>query len=180
MKKETFIEKIKKLPKWVKITSIILILAIIGLCIPTNNNENLSDDQDNTTTDLVTEQQEYTYMTELSWTNSGNNNSDETIEWLKVAIGTDDYDGDILEPGTYTVKQTNGEYSGEEYQRIYNLYVTNINTDNPEEVPFESLVATVGGVNGSEDEIILNSGQYLYIQKIDGGEIGHLQLNLKD
>ena len=117
-------------------------------------------------------------MTSLEWTNSGKDNSDEQIEWLKVAIENDNYDGDVLKSGTYTVEQTGGEYDGTP-QRIYNLYVTDLNTENPDEVQNNGIPITIGGVNGSNSEIVVQKGQYLYIQKVSNGETRHLKLTLK-
>jgi len=97
---------------------------------------------------------------------------------LNVAIENDNYVGDVLKSGTYTVEQTDGEYDGTP-QRTYNLYVTDLNTENPDEVQNNSIPITVGGVNGSNSEITVQKGQYLYVQKVSGGEIGHLKLTLK-
>lgn len=166
---------------------IIVIVVIVLIAIFSDSNESSSSQINNSNNNTTQEsdsnsnegiEEENKYMTSLEWTNSGNENSDEEQEWLKVAVENDSYDGDILQSGTYIVRQTDGEYNGTP-QRTYNLYVTELNTDNPEEVQNNSLPITVGGVNGSENEIIVKKGQYLYIQKVSGGEIGHLKLELK-
>lgn len=118
------------------------------------------------------------YMTLLEWTNSGNKNSDQKEEWLKVAVENDNYDGDVLQTGTYLIQQTAGN-NNEKSQRIYNFYVTDLDTENPSEVKNDTLPITVGGLNGNENEISLKKGQYLYIQKVSNGDIGHLMLKLK-
>lgn len=167
-------EKKKKTPIWLIVVIVILIILIIGsFGNSENTNKDTSNNKENTE-----EKQNDNYMTFLEWTNSGKANSDEQIEWLKVAIENDNYDGDVLKSGTYTVEQTDGEYDGTP-QRTYNLYVTDLNTENPDEVQNNSIPITVGGVNGSNSEITVQKGQYLYVQKVSGGEIGHLKLKLK-
>lgn len=167
-------EKKKKTPIWLIVVIAILIILIIGsFGNSENTNKDTSNNKENTE-----EKQNDNYMTSLEWTNSGKANSDEQIEWLKVAIENDNYVGDVLKSGTYTVEQTDGEYDGTP-QRTYNLYVTDLNTENPDEVQNNSIPITVGGVNGSNSEITVQKGQYLYVQKISGGEIGHLKLTLK-
>lgn len=169
MKKEK-----KKTPIWLIVVIAILIILIIGsFGNSENTNKDTSNNKENTE-----EKQNDNYMTSLEWTNSGKANSDEQIEWLKVAIENDNYVGDVLKSGTYTVEQTDGEYDGTP-QRTYNLYVTDLNTENPDEVQNNSIPITVGGVNGSNSEITVQKGQYLYVQKVSGGEIGHLKLTLK-
>lgn len=169
MKKEK-----KKTPIWLIVVIAILIILIIGsFGNSENTNKDTSNNKENTE-----EKQNDNYMTSLEWTNSGKDNSDEQIEWLKVAIENDNYVGDVLKSGTYTVEQTDGEYDGTP-QRTYNLYVTDLNTENPDEVQNNSIPITVGGVNGSNSEITVQKGQYLYVQKVSGGEIGHLKLTLK-
>ena len=167
-------EKKKKTPIWLIVVIVILIILIIGsFGNSENTNKDTSNNKENTE-----EKQNDNYMTFLEWTNSGKANSDEQIEWLKVAIENDNYVGDVLKSGTYTVEQTDGEYDGTP-QRTYNLYVTDLNTENPDEVQNNSIPITVGGVNGSNSEITVQKGQYLYVQKVSGGEIGHLKLKLK-
>lgn len=169
MKKEK-----KKTPIWLIVVIVALIVLIIGsFGNSENTNKNTSNNKETTE-----EKQENNYMTSLEWTNSGKDNSDEQIEWLKVAIENDNYDGDVLKSGTYTVEQTGGEYDGTP-QRIYNLYVTDLNTENPDEVQNNGIPITIGGVNGSNSEIVVQKGQYLYIQKVSNGETGHLKLTLK-
>ena len=153
-------EKKKKTPIWLIVVIAILIILIIGsFGNSENTNKDTSNNKENTE-----EKQNDNYMTSLEWTNSGKANSDEQIEWLKVAIENDNYDGDVLKSGTYTVEQTDGEYDGTP-QRTYNLYVTDLNTENPDEVQNNSIPITVGGVNGSNSEITVQKGQYLYVQK---------------
>ena len=167
-------EKKKKTPIWLIVVIVILIILIIGsFGNSENTNKDTSNNKENTE-----EKQNDNYMTSLEWTNSGKANSDEQIEWLKVAIENDNYVGDVLKSGTYTVEQTYGEYDGTP-QRTYNLYVTDLNTENPDEVQNNSIPITVGGVNGSNSEITVQKGQYLYVQKVSGGEIGRLKLTLK-
>ena len=167
-------EKKKKTPIWLIVVIAILIILIIGsFGNSENTNKDTSNNKENTE-----EKQNDNYMTSLEWTNSGEANSDEQIEWLKVAIENDNYVGDVLKSGTYTVEQTDGEYDGTP-QRTYNLYVTDLNTENPDEVQNNSIPITVGGVNGSNSEITVQKGQYLYVQKVSGGEIGRLKLTLK-
>lgn len=167
----------KKIPTWVIVITVIFAIGFIGILINPDEtaNNTLKENEQETLSD---EEKNSKYLTKLEWTNSGNDNSDEVTEWLKIAIELDDYNGDILQSGTYTIEQTDGEYDGTP-QRIYNLYATELDTDNPKEVQDNSLPITVGGINGAKNEIILQKDQYLYIQKISGGKIGHLKLKLK-
>lgn len=169
-------EKKKKIPKWAIVIAVILVIGVVGALIePEETSNDFSPTEQENISDNT---QEGNYMTFLEWTNSGNDNSDEVAEWLKISIENDNYDGDILQAGTYIVEQTDGEYDGTP-QRIYNLYVTDLDTENPDDVQNNSLPITVGGVNGYNTEITLEKGQYLYIQKISGGETGHLKLEIK-
>ena len=153
------------------------VFGIIGICLfallitgcgGTSNNtaNNTANDTDNNKEN------------QIEWTNSGYDYSDEQEEWLKVAVQVDTYDGDQLGPGIYEVKQTNGDKDIEN-QRVYNLYVTSLDTENPDEVQNDTFPVTVGGINGSSTEIELEQGQYLYIQKISGGSIGHITITIK-
>lgn len=146
---------------------LLIMIVLISLFAFTGcgNNEISNNNQEN-------------YLTSVEWTNSGYEYSDKQEEWLKVAVEIDSYDGDILTAGTYTVTQTDGEYDGTT-QRVYNLYITSLDTENPDEVQNNTFPVTVGGVNGSKTEIELKKGQYLYIQKISGGSIGHIIITKK-
>ena len=161
--------------KTIKIVIIIVAVVIVSLLIspflPETENINYSQDNQNTKSDKKSN-----YLTKIEWTNQGNDYSDETDEWLKVAVEVDNYDGDIIESGTYNVEQTDGKYTGKP-QRIYNVYVSSLNTDNPEDIKNNEFPVTVGGANGKKQTITVEKGQYLYIQKISGGEIGHLLIS---
>lgn len=168
----------KKIPTWVIVITVIFAIGFIGILINPDEtaNNTLKENEQETLSD---EEKNSKYLTKLEWTNSGNDNSDEVTEWLKIAIEQDNYDGDILKAGTYAVEQTDGEFDGTS-QRVYNLYVTDIDTENPDEVTNNNLpITSIGNYNLSKDEIILEKGQYLYIQKVSGGKIGHIKLELK-
>ncbi len=156
-----------------KLLSIGLVL-IVAFCITGCTETASQEAQENNDTNSI----KTNYLTSLEWTNSGYEYSDNQEEWLKVAIEIDSYDGDILTAGTYTVTQTNGEYDGTT-QRVYNLYITSLDTENPDDVQNDTFPYSIGNYNGSSTEITLEKGQYLYIQKISGGEIGHLFMELK-
>ena len=158
--------------KVIGIISIFLIAILITGCGGTINNTS-TDTTNNTSTDTINNKEGY-----IEWTNSGYDYSDSQEEWLKVAVQIDSYDGDQLKPGTYVVKQTNSDKDIEN-QRVYNLYITNLDTENPDEVQNDTFPVTVGGINGSSVEIKLEKGQYLYIQKISGGSIGHINITKK-
>lgn len=161
--------------KIIKIVIIIVAVVIVSLLIspflPKTENTNYNQKNQNTTDD-----KESNYLTKIEWTNRGNDYSDETDEWLKVAVEVDNYDGDIIESGTYNVEQTDGEYDGKP-QRIYNVYVSSLNIDEPEVIKNNDFPVTVGGVNGEKQTITVEKGEYIYIQKISGGEIGHLLIS---
>lgn len=161
--------------KIIKIVFIIVAVVIVSLLIspflPKTENTNYNQKNQNTTDD-----KESNYLTKIEWTNRGNDYSDETDEWLKVAVEVDNYDGDIIESGTYNVEQTDGEYDGKP-QRIYNVYVSSLNIDEPEDIKNNEFPVTVGGVNGEKQTITVEKGEYIYIQKISGGEIGHLLIS---
>lgn len=152
----------KKMPKWAVVVIVIIIICIIGAFTTPTETDNNSNDAENNK-----------YMTKIEWTNRGNDNSDEITEWLKVAVEDDKYDGDILKAGNYNVSQSLGEYEGET-QRVYNLYISEINTDNPDNVPIDAIECSIGNYNGANCEINLEKGQYLYIQKVAGNGSGHL------
>lgn len=158
-------------PKWLYwVIGISVLLIIISPFIPQESQENKSNtEQPNNTPSY---ENNSGYKTSIEWTNNG---QDEVESWLKVAVENDNYDGDILESGTYTVTQTNGEYKGTA-QRVYNIYISTSDTEEPEVVKNESLPYTVGGVNGSQIEINVEKGQYLYIQKVFGSGDGHLKI----
>ena len=145
--------------KTIKIVIIIVAVVIVSLLIspflPETENTNYSQDNQNTKSD-----KESNYLTKIEWTNQGNDYSDETDEWLKVAVEVDNYDGDIIESGTYNVEQTDGKYTGKP-QRIYNVYVSSLNTDNPEDIKNNEFPVTVGGANGKKQTITVEKGQYL-------------------
>ena len=46
-----------------------------------------------------------------------------------------------------------------------------------EDIKNNEFPVTVGGANGKKQTITVEKGQYLYIQKISGGEIGHLLIS---
>lgn len=117
-------------------------------------------------------------LTSLEWQNNGEENSDSKEEWLKIAVDDTSYKGYILKAGTYSVTQTDGKYSGTA-QRIYNLYVTDLDTDNYKEVETNTYPTPIGGINDYQGEITISKGQYLYVKKSTGGQVGKLKLELK-
>lgn len=149
------------------------LISIMVFCISGCTETSLQEAQENNGTNSI----ETNYLTSLEWTNSGYEYSDAQEEWLKVAIEIDSYDGDILAAGTYTVTQTAGEYDGTA-QRVYNLYITSLDTENHNDIQNDTFPYSIGNHNGSDTEITLEKGQYLYIQKVSGGEIGHLFMEL--
>lgn len=117
-------------------------------------------------------------VTSLEWQNNEEKDSDRQEEWLKIAVDDTSYDGYILKSGTYLATQTDGPFSGE-VQRVYNLYVTDLDTDDYEEVEMDSYPTSIGGINEYQTEITLSKGQYLYVKKSTGGKVGELKLELK-
>lgn len=116
----------------------------------------------------------------FEWTNQG---TDDYMTTYLVLIGNNDYyDGEEyekIEAGTYLFKQTNNRgNSGIEGERIYNMYVLDyyIDLEHFEEVKGLYYIGSVGGYNGQEMEIELKDGQFLYVQNVAGGSIGHLKV----
>ncbi len=116
----------------------------------------------------------------LKWTNNG---SDSENLQLKVAIegNIEIYDEYNLQAGTYNVKQTNINANDSE-ERIYNIYIV----DN-EDYTFDIVtmttfpVATVGGVQSSnETEITLEEGQFMFISLVIGGKAGSIELQKQE
>lgn len=116
----------------------------------------------------------------FEWTNQG---TDDYMTTYLVLIGNNDYhDGEEyekIEAGTYLFKQTNNrENAGIDGERVYNIYILDyyMDLEHFEEVKGLYNVGSVGGYNGQQMEIELKDGQFLYIQNVEGGSIGHLKV----
>ena len=117
------------------------------------------------------------FLTEIEWTNNG---SDEGVNWIKIAVENEEYDGDVIKAGTYSIKHTNNrDVYGAETERVYNVFVSTESIDDPNNIDINWIETSIGGVNSVEDEITVKKGDYIYIQKVTGGSNGHIKLILK-
>lgn len=131
-----------------------------------------------TTENTEPTQGESPFLTEIIWTNNG---SDEGENWLKIAVENENYDGDVIKAGTYTVKHTNNrDVFGIQDERVYNIFVSSESIEDPADIDIYWLETTIGGYNLTEDEITVKKGDYVYIQKVTGGSRGHIQMNLNE
>lgn len=150
-----------------KVVSLILIMLLIVFTFSLIGCTNDKDNRENE-------------IEGFEWTNQG---TDDYMTTYLVLIGNNDYyDGEEyeeIEAGTYLFKQTNNrENAGIDGERVYNIYILDyyIDLEHFEEVKGLYNVGSVGGYNGQEMEIELKDGQFLYIQNVAGGSIGHLKV----
>ena len=150
-----------------KIISLVLIILLI---VPIFLLTGCKDNKDNAENEIEG----------FEWTNQG---TDDYMTTYLVLIGNNDYhDGEEyekIEAGTYLFKQTNNrENAGIDEERVYNIYILDyyMELEHFEEVKGLYNVGSVGGYNGQQMEIELKDGQFLYIQNVAGGSIGHLKV----
>lgn len=112
-------------------------------------------------------------MSEVEWTNWGDDNSNQQY---KIAVEIEGYQGDIIQAGNYKITQTNTVY--DEYtERIYNIYVSNQNYDNFDDVQLTDYIGSVGGLQyENELNVSLEKGQFVYVSLIQGGQNGHFKM----
>lgn len=116
------------------------------------------------------------YSTKLDWIDEG---TDAYIQSIKIAVESDNYSGKNLKEGTYIVRQTNSG-SNETVEKVYNVFVSDKEYNNIDNVPIEDLQGTVGGYgNKDEIEITVKKGQYVYLQTNNNGYSGYLEMKLK-
>ena len=112
-------------------------------------------------------------MSEVEWTNWGDDNSNQQY---KIAVEVEEYQGDIIQAGNYKIIQTNTAY--DEYtERIYNIYISNQNYENFEDVQLTDYIGSIGGPQyENELSISLEKGQYVYVSLVQGGQNGHFKM----
>lgn len=112
-------------------------------------------------------------MSEVEWTNWGDDNSNQQY---KIAVEVEEYQGDIIQAGNYEITQTNTAY--DEYtERIYNIYISNQNYENFEDVQLTDYIGSIGGPQyENELSISLEKGQYVYVSLVQGGQNGHFKM----
>ena len=112
-------------------------------------------------------------MSEVEWTNWGDDNSNQQY---KIAVEVEEYQGDIIQAGNYKITQTNTAY--DEYtERIYNIYISNQNYENFEDVQLTDYIGSIGGPQyENELSISLEKGQYVYVSLVQGGQNGHFKM----
>lgn len=112
-------------------------------------------------------------MSEVEWTNWGNDNSNQQY---KIAVEVEGYQGDIIQSGNYKITQTNTAYD-KFTERIYNIYVSNKNYEDFEDVQLTDYVGSIGGPQyENELSVSLEKGQYVYVSLVQGGQNGHFKM----
>lgn len=147
---------------WFWVIIILVVIIIIGT--QGGNNVQTSINVDNMNNKPV-----------ITWTNNG---SDDENQQLLVAVEPSDnsYEGDTVNAGTYIIKQTNTAYE-DQTERIYNIYISDEEPTNFEEVSLEQFVGSVGGIqNENELEIEVEKGQFIIFSLVQGGENGHIEM----
>ena len=97
------------------------------------------------------------YETEISWA---------LEEHLAIAVAIDDYNGDIVEAGTYRFYPDSVVLGTGKIPTVWDIYVSNkiyndisqLHDDNPD------FVGCVGGLNKDEITVTLEEGQYIYVK----------------
>lgn len=112
-------------------------------------------------------------MSEVEWTNWGDDNSNQQY---KIAVEIEEYQGDTIQAGNYKITQTNTVYD-ENTERIYNIYVSNQDYDNFEDVQLTDYIGSIGGLQyENELSVSLEKGQYVYVSLVQGGQNGHFKM----
>ncbi len=145
---------------WFWLIIILLFFIVIGSQGGTDVQNNVQDDDSK-------------LMSEVEWTNWGDDNSNQQY---KIAVEVEEYQGDIIQAGNYKITQTNTAY--DEYtERIYNIYVSNQNYENFEDVQLTDYIGSIGGPQyENELSISLEKGQYVYVSLVQGGQNGHFKM----
>ena len=101
------------------------------------------------------------------------------------AVEVDDFDGDIYEAGTYRfypdlVDRIDGLMS-KETPIVWDIYVSDSEYKNVSELSDTEYVASIGGIDKIEQDIILSQGQYVYINynEVFGEPAGILRFEKK-
>lgn len=142
---------------------IIILLVIIIIASQGGNDVQTSTNTDNTNNKPV-----------ITWTNYGSDNENQQL--LVAVEPSDNYEGDTVNAGTYIIKQTNTAYE-DQTERIYNIYITDEEPTDFDEVSLEQFVGSVGGVqNENELEIEVKKGQFIIFSLVQGGENGHIEM----
>ena len=146
---------------WFWVIVILIVIIIIGS--QGGNEVQTSTNTDNTNNKPV-----------ITWTNHGSDNENQQL--LVAVEPNESYEGDIVNAGTYIIKQTNTTYE-DQTERIYNIYITNEEPTNFDEVSLEQFVGSVGGVqNENELEIDVQKGQFIIFSLVQGGKNGHIEM----
>lgn len=155
-------EKKPILKKW-WFWAIIILLLIIIIGSQGGNDVKTSTNIDNTSGKPV-----------ITWTNYG---SDDKNQQLLIAVEpSNSYEGDTINAGRYIIKQTNTAYE-DQTERIYNIYITDKEPTNFDEVSLEQFIGSVGGVqNENELEVEVKKGQFIIFSLVQGGENGHIEM----
>ena len=80
------------------------------------------------------------------------------------AIGIPDYNGDIIEPGTYKIYPTGVITSGNYIPTVWDLYVSENYYNNISELSDQECIGSVGGLDQLNMTCELPSGKYLYVK----------------
>lgn len=116
------------------------------------------------------EQNSSGFKTEATWADLGN---------YMFAVGIEDFNGDIFEPGTYRFYPDAVDLSDpSKTPVVWDIYMSENLYSNSEDLQDSELIATVGGLEKDEYTGELESGKYVYINynEVLGEPTGMLQI----
>lgn len=116
------------------------------------------------------------FTSKVTWIDEGNDNY---IQSVKIAVEKEGYKGKNIKEGTYKVKHV-GSASDETTEKIYNVFISNTDYSDINNVPMTDWQGIVGGYgNEDEIEITVSKGQFVYLQTNNKGYNGYLEMKLK-
>ncbi len=121
-------------------TKFIIMLMVIVLLLSGCSNNSTSDESDNSTG----------YATSIEYNGKGN---------YIFAIEVDEFDGDVLENGTYTFSTASTTQSA----IMYDIYISEELKDPLNTLNEEEFFNTSGGLYPIDFEVTLMKGEYVYI-----------------
>lgn len=80
------------------------------------------------------------------------------------SVGISDYNGDIIEPGTYKIYPTGVITSGNYIPTVWDLYVSENYYNNISELSDQEYIGSVGGLDQLNMTYEFPSGKYLYVK----------------
>jgi hypothetical protein len=134
---------------------IFCLIFIIILCTTMDSKNETPEDVNVVTTEETTKNN---YQTEIAWA---------LEQHYACAVEVDDYNGDILESGTYLFYPGAVVLGSGKMPVIWDIYISNNYYNNISDLKDEEYVDYVGGIDKHEFVIDLEKGQYVYIKYND-------------